>query len=213
MVDQSGRHPSASEARSHIYGLFARAFSHPDTDLLDSVFCGDYFQDLLEASSYLPYPSPFPENAPRLVGVAYDRADIDIFFASAFEAGQTGISLRESAYSTKTENEILEDTFRFYEHFGLNFSAGELRELPDMLPVELEFMHYLAYLQAQSVDDGTIKGLILAQADFHKRHLISWTPSLVKVLIERASGRLYDELILLLHGFLLVDGDYLQDIR
>ncbi len=211
LSERPTREPSAVEARSHVYGLFARLFSHPDTELLDSIVNGEFLEALLEVANYLPYPSPFSGDTSRLMTAIHDRAEIEVFYTSAFEAGQTGISLRESAYSKKSEAEILEDTFRFYEHFGLNFSKAELSQLPDGLPVELEFMHYLVYLQTQSRDVGTVNGLIQGQHDFLTRHLLNWVPSLGKALNERADGRFYNELNVLLHSFLLLDQQFLQE--
>ena len=211
MTDQVSQSPSAVEARSHIYGLFARSFSHPDEEFLDLVFDGQFSTAILEAGHYLPYSSPFPESMFSLVGEGYKRIDIDIFYASTFEAGQTGGSLRQSAYSRRSEAEVMESAFRFYEHFGLSFNQGELRELPDVLPVELEFMHYLTYLQSSSTHAETTSGLIQAQSDFLTRHLADWTGALVGALVERAGGRLYDELGLLLKDFLKAEQFYLQD--
>jgi len=210
VIDQASQLPSAVEARSHVYGLFARAFSHPDEEFLDLVFDGQFLTAILEAGHYLPYPSPFPESMSSLVGGGHKRFDIDIFYASTFEAGQTGVSLRESAYSRRSEAEIMESAFRFYEHFGLSFNQGELRELPDILPVELEFMHYLTYLQSSTSNAETTASLLQAQSDFLTRHLVLWTNTLVKALVERAGGRLYDELGLLMKDFLSADQHYLQ---
>ncbi len=210
MNTSSNQQPSSAETRSHLYGLFARAFSHPDEALLDMLLDGQFTEAVMDSATYLPYPSPFPNATFSLIDAGYTRADIDIFYTSAFEAGQTGISLRESAYSRKSEADILQSTFRFYEHFGLDFTAGELRELPDLLPVELEFMHYLVYLQSTSRVNETTRSLIQAQADFLQRHLNSWIPSLVKALRARADGRLYAALSLQLESLLIADLQFLE---
>lgn len=200
---------SPEEARSYIYGLLARAFSHPDQEFMEGVITGKFIDTLSETAELLPYPSPFSTEVAPLIDSGKSLSDIDIFYASTFEAGQTGVSLRESSYSKKSEASIFESAFRFYEHFGLSFKENKLSELPDHLSVELEFMHYLSYLQSNSDDNETVASLISAQKDFLQRHLNRWIPQLELILVTRAEGLLYDQLARLLNQFLPTDEQFL----
>ncbi|MBK6657501.1 MAG: molecular chaperone TorD family protein [Proteobacteria bacterium] len=79
-------------------------------------------------------------------------------------------SLRESAYADGDHAVLFEDPLRFYAFFGL--SRNTRAELPDHLSVELEFMHYLAYLEANARGDAdALSSLARAQCDFVQRHL------------------------------------------
>ena len=83
-----------------------------------------------------------------------------------------------------------EEVARFYEHFG--YELGEAYAWrPDHLSVLLEFMHFLAWHEAQplSADDaGLAAGLRAAQRDFAQRHLAWWLPPLAAAVATRQDG-------------------------
>jgi DMSO reductase family type II enzyme chaperone len=168
----------SAETRSQLYRCFATAFSHPSDDFLDSAFSGDFLTALTRLGAQLPYPTPFQTPTETLVPKGMAKEDISVFFTTCFEAGHQAVSLREIAYSTLTETALLEDLLRFYQHFGLELSGGALRELPDSLPVELEFLHYLSYLEANArrtpSGNNNVAALQRAQRDFIDRHPGNW---------------------------------------
>ncbi|MBT4521794.1 MAG: hypothetical protein HOC23_17485 [Halieaceae bacterium] len=181
MVPDQPDESSAGEvaARSQIYQCFAIAFSHPTDDFLDDIFSGDFLSTLILLGSRLPYATPFnavEEDALRTAELS--RAMVSTFYTSQFESGGHTISLRESGYSSMTEKALMEDVFRFYRFFGLDLSGSVLRESPDNLSVELEFLHYLTYLEsrggeapaAQRNSDALRRG----QRDFIQQHPGSW---------------------------------------
>ena len=105
----------------------------------------------------------------------------------------------------------MEEVFRFYQYFGLDFSKGGLRELPDILPVELEFLHYLTYLEAKSleaqlpeepVEKNNIAALRLAQRDFLTEHLGVWIQPFMLKLESVPDSRFYTDLSALLYHFI-----------
>ena len=93
-------------------------------------------------------------------------------FHAAFEpaVSREAGSLHEAAYASEDRRSLFEELVRFYAHFGL---ARELRaELPDHLTVELEFMHFLCWLEhGASARGADVAGLRRAQRDFLARHL------------------------------------------
>ena len=174
------------EARSRLFQSFAEAFTHPGDDFLTRVFSGEFLDTLVALGNRLPYPTPFKEPTRPLVPQGMEQQDIRVFFATTFESGHQGVALRESAYSPLTEKALLQDVLRFYQHFGLELSEGQLREPPDSLPVELEFLHYLTYLEAQARQepgsDHNWAALQRAQHDFIEGHLGLWTrPFMLKL--------------------------------
>lgn len=74
--------------------------------------------------------------------------------------------------------ELMAELMRFYRFFGL--SLGEsVREMPDHLAVELEFMALLVDGEAAAeAEDGDVGSFRRAQRDFLSRHLTHWTPKL-----------------------------------
>jgi DMSO reductase family type II enzyme chaperone len=205
------------EARSQLYQCFATAFSDPGDDFLNSVFDGEFLEALHQLGNRLPYPGPFDTTVKTLVPQGIQKQDIKVFYASCFEAGNQGASLRESGYSTLPEKARMEEIFRFYQYFGLDFSAGQLRELPDSLPVELEFMHYLTFLEAKSLQaeslneaaENNINALQLAQRDFLSQHLGTWVQPFALKLESVLDCSFYPDLARLLQLFIQCEKRFL----
>jgi DMSO reductase family type II enzyme chaperone len=83
---------------------------------------------------------------------------------------QQASALYESAYTSKTQDLIYEELTRFYDFFGLQRAADA--ELPDHLSVELDFMHYLTYLEQQClVRNENPSDIRREQRDFLSHHL------------------------------------------
>jgi len=206
------------EARSQLYQCFATAFSDPGDHFLDCIFNGEYLETLHDLGNQLPYPTPFDGSVTTLVPPGLQKQDIKVFYASCFEAGAQGASLRETGYSALPEKAQMEEIFRFYQYFGLDFSKGGLRELPDSLPVELEFMHYLTFLEAKSLQaearketaDSNRTALQLAQRDFLKQHLGIWIQAFVLQLERLPDSRFYTDMARLLRAFVQSEKQFLS---
>jgi DMSO reductase family type II enzyme chaperone len=99
-----------------------------------------------------------------------DGAGADYHAAFDPAVSQEAGSLHEAAYASEDRSALLEELLRFYRHFGL--ARDERAELPDHLEVELEFMHFLCWLEhAASARGEDVAGLRRAQRDFLARHL------------------------------------------
>lgn len=100
----------------------------------------------------------------RIAGADYNQA-----FDPA--VNPQACSLRERAHIDSDQSALFEELARFYEFFGL--ARSENAELPDHLAVELEFMHYLTYLESRAEPGSeSAAGLRRAQRDFLDRHLV-----------------------------------------
>lgn len=103
---------------------------------------------------------------------ADDNEQQQLDYIASFDCSvyKSACSLHEAAYTTEGQEVLYEELTRFYEFFGLG--RAQSAELPDHLSVELEFMHFLSYLEAQeSADAKTRESLCKAQRDFLTRHL------------------------------------------
>ena len=206
--------PGTAATRSGLYRAFATAFSHPVDDFPDLLLSGEFQAILAAAGSRLQSPLHFgmDELNESLNGV--DSQEIIITYSTLFESGSHAVSLRELTYSTLTEKTLMEELFRFYQHFGLEFSRGELRELPDLLPVELEFLHYLTFLEAQASDidhlQPNISALQAAQRDFIDLHPGRWIDNFIERLKSRANSGLYLSFAAMLRLFLKHERHYLS---
>lgn len=189
--------------RSLAYAALAAAFAYPDGEGLDVIRSGALANALRQLLTPL-YPELAADanwDALRETGPDDDALQVD--FTRLFDAGDEGpqCPLNGSHYGTGTL-ETVEEAVRFYNFFGLSLSA-ERTEDPDHLTTELEFLHFLAYQEAQLVEAGEdAVGLQRAQRDFIVRHPGAWVPAMRKQLLARQPMRFFPELVRLLESFL-----------
>lgn len=177
--------PSAQNAaaRSALYSLLARGLAIPDQDLFARLESGSLAQDFAAVISELP----FSLSAPDLAGPMPAFIELQSDYISCFETGLKGprCPLYEGASrGDRGRKAVMEELLRFYHHFGLKMSE-RVRELPDHLSAELEFMHYLAFLETRACEEhghtsSPRLDLVRAQRDFLTRHLAPWAPELIR---------------------------------
>ncbi len=126
------------------------------------------YQRLRAAFDY-PWPDvPGPDPA---LGLPSARIEGPAFL-EAFDPAlsEQGCSLHEADYAGEDRSTLLEELLRFYAFFGLSRQGAS--ELPDHLTVQLEFMHFLTFLEQRGALAGRpVEGLRRAQRDFLSRHL------------------------------------------
>lgn len=189
---------AASAARCQAYAAFGRALRSP-RELAEAL------AHLEDAPHRLPYPLAPPTWPPLPAPDELQRRYTDLFEA----AGRRSlVSLHESDFSEIAQRRIWEDLIRFYEHFGLQYDGGAIRLWPDHLLIELECVHYLAFLESGTAADPA--SLRRAQRDFLERHLLSWLPRLVQRLGSLPSAEPYVTLTSVLQQFLSADRDWLN---
>lgn len=173
-------------ARSTLYATLARAFAPPDPRQFAWLGSAQLNQEICDALNALSEPYDVGDvwgawSAVRDALSGCSATGYEAEYLSAFEVGipAAPCPLYESAYGpSDRRREVMGELVRFYNHFGLSL-GGKARELPDHLRVELEFLHYLTFLEAQRVQEVREKKSIRwAQADFLRRHLTCWTPQL-----------------------------------
>lgn len=198
--------------RSLTYAAFATAYTYPDQEGLEVIRSGalaDALRQLLSAIDPRLVEGTDWE-ALRDAGPDDDALQVD--FTRLFDAGEDGpeCSLNGGRYCSG-ETETIEELVRFYNHFGLSL-ADERQEEPDHLTTELEFLHYLAFQEAQLAAAGEdIAGLLRAQRDFIVRHPGAWVPAMGQRLTARQPIRFFPELTRLLARFLQAEENRLTE--
>lgn len=200
----------AALARARMYAALAPLVASPDS----AVATGwqdppARIEDLADAVAGLPYALPGapagddsrPEALDRLARAALAAApstlaaDVARAHGALFEVGDRGppLALREEL-APGANAASKEEVVRFYEHFGYELDDGYAWR-PDHLSVLLEFMHFLAWHEAQPVsadvdddDVGMAAGLRAAQRDFAERHLAWWLPAVAAAVAAREDG-------------------------
>ena len=225
-VAPAGLDAFAALARARMYGALAPLVASP----VEAVATGwpdpaAQVAELEAAAADLPFE--LPESAPRILAQLADAAraapaaalatDVARAHGALFEVGDRGppLALREElAPGANAANK--EEVVRFHEHFG--YELGEdYAWRPDHLAALLEFMHFLAWHEAQPVsagiDDGTdmAAGLRAAARDFAARHIAWWLPSLAAAVAARGDGSpLIAGTLALAADFIAADLDWLE---
>lgn len=195
---------SPAAARSALYALFAQVLRFPQGELATALADGEAYQALAQAAGALPYRYTFM--APPLM----EARELGRVYTALFDsvAGKPRVSLLEQRHEgSPSEHELWEELLRFYKYFGLDFSSGGAKERPDHLLVELEFMHYLTFLEAGAGDGH--EGLRRGQQDFLSRHLARWLPALRTALAEDPEAMPYSVVVDAVVRFVGADATYI----
>lgn len=133
-------------------------------------------------------------------------------YSGLFEVGSQGppVPIREDLHRNQPAG-VREDIVRFYEFFGYGLEE-KFQWAPDHLSVELEFMHFLCYQEAEQslADKGDPLSFQLAQHDFAERHLINWVSELAQEVAAQQPNSLYARLTAALSEFLVQDFEWQQ---
>jgi DMSO reductase family type II enzyme chaperone len=205
--DSATREPGPEEkqaaARSSIYGLFQDALAYPNDEVREALATGELVE-LMRNGLVLAETDLSPaEEWWRALQEVGSTEDLAVEYTRLFDAGASGppCPLYGGLHGGDRLKKM-EEAVRFYNHFGLRTSEAQ-RELPDHLPTQLEFMHYLTYREAQALHAGKDAGPYRrAQRDFVARQLDSWIPKLCERLEEHQANDFFLSLFKLLADFL-----------
>ena len=175
-------------ARSAVYQTLSTAFFYPAGERIRPCPIAEIPDRLAIALDQLPYAVPAADSLVADLRAALhgvDDAALCARYTALFDncKGRAAVSLYEKDYGNGDAKVIWEEVIRFYEHFGLDFDVRESRDWPDHLGTELEFMHYLTFIEASAPDGGS--AYRKPQADFLTRHLAKWAPRF-RTQLERA---------------------------
>jgi putative dimethyl sulfoxide reductase chaperone len=200
-------------ARSRLYAVFVELFEYPDAERVEDVRSGEIARALAEAMGAV-----HPELAARLDGAALraageDEDDLAVEFTRLFDVGTGGppCPLYGGLYGG-ARMKTMEEAVRFYNHFGLTLSERP-RELPDHLSTELEFLHFLAFREADALSKGSDPGPYRRSArDFIVRHPGRFAPKLRERLEHHQALPFFRELVARLEDFLAWDAARLEQV-
>jgi DMSO reductase family type II enzyme chaperone len=180
--------------RSRAYGLFAAAVDYPEGRLLEDIREGRLAEALSEALGAVD-PGLLDEVDWDALRDGGEQDELAIEYTRLFDVGVAGppCSLYGGMYGGARMKKM-EEAVRFYNHFGLSL-AEKPRELPDHLTTELEFLHYLAFREAEALQAEQDAGAYRrAQRDFIERHPGQWIPKLRAKLEQEGALRFFQAL-------------------
>ena len=200
-----GRHAAA---RSLAYSVFARTFEYPDGEQNQVIRSGE-LATLLRDALVAVDPALEEEADWDALRDAGDEDDLPVEFTRLFDVG-TGAPpcpLHGGLYFGN-RMKTMEEAVRFYNFFGLSLSETS-RELPDHLTTQLEFLHFLAFREAQALEAGSDPGSWRrAERDFIVRHPGRWVPVLQKRLEKAEPMPFFRELVARLASFLEAEASH-----
>jgi len=133
---------------------------------------------------------------------------LNVEFTNSFDAGTATIPLHGRSYIGGGDQKLFEELFRFYSHFGLELDKSCNDFWPDSLQMELEFMHYMAYLE--TLNDGTRISILKGQRDFLRRQLVPLVEGIREKLAATAHST-YTPLVALIADCVHEEQRYLND--
>lgn len=151
--------------RGQVYGFLAGAFLYPHENWTKTTAV---LKQIVEALDFTSAALAIPPLALQALQAAHRRA-----------FGAVGSLCYETEYGLPHEyrqSQEMADIAGFYRAFGFT-TGGEVRERPDHVAVELEFMHVLALKEAYAAAQGldAEKAICVdAQRKFLQDHLGRW---------------------------------------
>ncbi len=200
-----------SAHRSNIYKFFSQVFAYPSEEIINACYNAGAYQQLSNAAQELPFEvssltAPFSTHKfPNI-----DLESLRMKYTSLFDNcnGKPIIAMHERHYLSRDNMNILEELVRIYDHFGLYYEQEKIGELPDQLTIQLEFLHYLSFLETgASVETMPF---IRAQADFLERHVAKWVPLFNENICGDEGREPYSIFSKLLLDFISADADYMK---
>lgn len=160
--------------RSRLLQLLALGFTHPVEDFHRVLVDGSYSRALLAAAAEAGCDGQLVHQE------LTEFTDFEADYIHLFQLGRGGKPLvplsagdHDELAQGQGRPEFLLEYSGWYRHFGLQVNTDEnANELPDHLACQLEFMAWLAHLEASAADAPELQqGYRRAQRDFLQRHL------------------------------------------
>ena len=201
LEDMTGEAQHAA-ARSQAYAALVWAFDYPDKEFVTTVRSGTLAEALRTTQGAVdPTLAAGEWSALEDAGASDD--DLAVEYTRLFDVGTGGppCPLYGGLY-TGARMQTMEECVRFYNHFGLTLSEAP-RELPDHISTQLEFLHFLAFREAEAWRDGRDPGpWQRAGRDFLERHPGRWVPKLREKLTQQNPLPFFTALVDRLERFL-----------
>ena len=197
-------------ARSRAYATFARLFDYPDGELVEDVRDGTLAEALRSVLAEVDPALAASGNWAALREAGGEPDDLAVEYTRLFDVGASGppCPLYGGLYSG-ARMKTMEEAVRFYNHFGLSMAESP-RELPDHITTQLEFLHFLAFREAEALEgDDDPAPFQRAQRDFVSRHPGRWIPRLRERLEKNDPMPFFLELVARLEDFLAHDAGHL----
>jgi len=205
-----------STARSLIYNMLSFCYLYPNEKVYASIAAGEWITDLREALRLLDEKnfddcligieqaiSAMGEAEQQAMAREYKRLFTDAFPHAIAPLYGSFYLEKDGLLSAKATSEVL----HFYHEAGFTLKE-DLRDLPDHIAHELEFMGILASEEGQAMGNEKIR-LEEIQMNFLSRFILPWVPALCQKVAEHSRYPFYRHLANLTKEFINFEKNYL----
>ncbi len=201
--------------RQAAYRLFGALFLYPDRERLTKLAAaaGELQKDS-EALAGLPFFEPWQQLLTTLSNLAEgETTEIEEDYVRLFQARSAAPPYESFYMDPNGQNRawIATQLEQEYAEAGLALSPS-LKDMPDHIAVELEFMSFLCASEAQAWETDTQEENAQArerQRTFVDRHLGKWFPKFARRIKEAAPESLYSVMLTAAYAFIRQDLDFL----
>lgn len=192
--------------RSEIYKLLSESYYPPNEDLYRKIKEIDIMLGMYSprAMQYLDVESVKKLNAKDYLALKVDHARL-------FIGPYTLLAPPYGSVYLDTERRILGnstmDVFRRYREIGLMVTKN-LKNPPDHITVELEFLHFLIVKELEAINNGDVIELNISLTNQHAfldRHLCSWLSEFTNNVASNARSSFYQNLAKATEVFVIDD--------
>lgn len=209
-----GAPPPPASVRSMLYALLGESFGYPRGELLEAIRDGALAQRLREWVERLDSPLAEPIDWQALADAGEGPDALAVEYTRLFDPGTSAPPCPlYGGLHVGPQMTTMEEVLRFYHHFGLA-PTGAGRETPDHLTAEIEFLHALAWGEADLIARGEDAGAWQrGRRDFIARHPGRWVPLMRAKLARQKPPRFYSQLVALLEHCLAADLEQLETLH
>ncbi len=201
--------------RSEVYRILSTCFYLPDKRMFEREHVLDKLETSLKTLGGGAADSPrrmregLAAASQEELSVEFSRLFVGPFELPAPPYGSVYLDPNRMVMGDSTMKAL-----RAYKEAGLDLSNG-LREPPDHIAVELEFMHYLASREARATADGDkdrARDLLKAQGRFLKESMGPWIPPFCEKMRQGTENAFYRALADCVSAFTEKDERYLNSL-
>lgn len=182
--------------RAQVYGFLAEVFLYPRENWSED---GPTVMEIVRSLGWIGVQPNIPTNSL-----------LELQAAHRHTFGTAGSLCYETEYGLPHEyrqSQEMADIAGFYRAFGFSL-GGAVRERPDHVAVELEFMHILALKEAYALETGIsehVEICVEAQGKFLQDHLGRWVGLFAQSVAHNAPDSLYVALAQFTAAFVQAD--------
>ncbi len=203
-IDSADKLIAREKARGDVYKLLAACFYLPEKELFGQE---SVFENL---ASLMKLVCPKAEgHTQKMAGafMIYSDEDLQVEYAKLFVGPNELIAPPFGSVYLDQGKRVMGDSTlavsKIYDEAGLVLDE-DVKQPPDHVAIELEFMNYLIAREIQALNDGdaaAAKGYLGTQAAFFEENLAAWAPEFARRIKDGTQNKYYRALAECLEAF------------